>query len=776
MPLNVGSELTLKQLTTTATAPPASHTSFYTKNDGSAAIMDSAGSEHNLLDTSHWAKRLVKAASTVNLTLSGAQTVDGISLVAGDRILVKDQTVPAQNGVYSVAAGSWVRTTGADTSIELASSVVAVDQGTVNVGTFYKTRFKSTDTIGTTNCVWYKITDSTEDATLYAAIGRQILAGTGLTGGGTLAADRTLTVSFGSTTGTVAQGDDTRFTNARTPTAHAATHASAGSDPVTLAESQITNLVTDLAGKVGTGDSRLTDARTPSNDSDIVHKAAAETIAGQKTFSAEILGPSSGNVLRVGDDAHLSDVNVAHAVGIVSQTDVNQGGVQFGSTVGNFRFTGAGTAGTATGSLNVTGALSQGGTAVVLGSDGRLADARTPTAHAASHASAGSDPVTLAESQVTNLTTDLSNRALTTRLVSAGSGLTGGGSLAADRTLAVSFGTTAGTVTDGADARLSNARTPTAHASTHNSGGSDVVQLAEAQVTNLVTDLGNRALTTRLVSTGTGLTGGGDLSADRTHSVSYGTTAGTAVQGGSAISALTASAKDWVVVATTANITLSGTQTIDGGGVVAGDRVLVKNQTTTSQNGVYTVAAGAWPRATDFDASAEVPGATVPVSYGTVNAGTIWMTYGWNPGSTLGTTAMSWKPYSLRQPWTPFLRGTTTDPVMGTGAVLTGYYELVGSVCTVSCHINTGTTSYSTGSGTYFINPLPYAPSAAVVIVGQFATGAANPNPWLALVAPGATNVTMKKWGTTAGGVSVNMPTTDGVQNQNFDFCTTYLI
>lgn len=76
---------------------------------------------------------------------------------------------------------------------------------------------------------------------------RQVIAGTGLTGGGTLAADRTLTVAYGSSGTTAAVGNDTRLSDARTPTAHASTHASAGSDPVTLAESQVTNLVSDLA-------------------------------------------------------------------------------------------------------------------------------------------------------------------------------------------------------------------------------------------------------------------------------------------------------------------------------------------------------------------------------------------------------------------------------------------------------------------------------------------------------------------------------------------------
>ena len=64
--------------------------------------------------------------------------------------------------------------------------------------------------------------------------------------------------------------------------------------------------------------------------------------------------------------------------------------------------------------------------------------------------------------------------------------------------------------------------------------------------------------------------------------------------------------KDSVRAATTANITLSATQTVDGVALVAGDRVLVKDQSTASANGIYVVAAGAWSRAVDADSSAKV--------------------------------------------------------------------------------------------------------------------------------------------------------------------------
>jgi len=89
------------------------------------------------------------------------------------------------------------------------------------------------------------------------------------------------------------------------------------------------------------------------------------------------------------------------------------------------------------------------------------------------------------------------------------------------------------------------------------------------------------------------------------------------------------------------NITLSGTQTIDGVAVAAGERVLVKNQTLPAENGVYVVAAAAWSRAADQDAWSEVPGAFLFVEEGTTLADTAWVSTA-NQGGTLGTTAITW--------------------------------------------------------------------------------------------------------------------------------------
>ncbi len=108
------------------------------------------------------------------------------------------------------------------------------------------------------------------------------------------------------------------------------------------------------------------------------------------------------------------------------------------------------------------------------------------------------------------------------------------------------------------------------------------------------------------------------------------------------IAAFTAAARTVARVATTANITISTAlnngDTIDDITLATNDRVLVKSQTTKSQNGVYVV--GAVPaRATDFDTYDEHAGTIVAVSEGTANAGKLY--YGANSaGGTLDTTSI----------------------------------------------------------------------------------------------------------------------------------------
>lgn len=105
-------------------------------------------------NSTEWGKAQCKAASTANLTLSGLQTVDGVVLAANDRVLVKNQTLAQNNGIYLVAVGAWTRATDANTAVLLAAAEVAIQQGTVNGGAIYRTNFKSTGTLGTTVMEW----------------------------------------------------------------------------------------------------------------------------------------------------------------------------------------------------------------------------------------------------------------------------------------------------------------------------------------------------------------------------------------------------------------------------------------------------------------------------------------------------------------------------------------------------------------------------------------------------------------------------------------------
>lgn len=96
-------------------------------------------------------KDSVKAATTASITLSATQTVDGVSLVVGDRVLVKDQSTASQNGIYTVASGAWARSSDADTSAKVTPGMATtVEQGTVNADRVYILTTDGTITLGTT--------------------------------------------------------------------------------------------------------------------------------------------------------------------------------------------------------------------------------------------------------------------------------------------------------------------------------------------------------------------------------------------------------------------------------------------------------------------------------------------------------------------------------------------------------------------------------------------------------------------------------------------------
>lgn len=104
-------------------------------------------------------KASVRAATTANITLSAPQTVDGVALIAGDRVLVKNQTAQADNGIYTVAAGAWQRATDADVSAEVNSGMyVFVEEGTAGTGNGYVLTTPNPIVLGTTALVFTQFT------------------------------------------------------------------------------------------------------------------------------------------------------------------------------------------------------------------------------------------------------------------------------------------------------------------------------------------------------------------------------------------------------------------------------------------------------------------------------------------------------------------------------------------------------------------------------------------------------------------------------------------
>ena len=77
-------------------------------------------------------KRSVQAIAKANITLSGEQTIDGVALVAGDRVLVMGQTTGTENGIYVVAASSWARSNDMAVGADASGAFTFVEKGTLN--------------------------------------------------------------------------------------------------------------------------------------------------------------------------------------------------------------------------------------------------------------------------------------------------------------------------------------------------------------------------------------------------------------------------------------------------------------------------------------------------------------------------------------------------------------------------------------------------------------------------------------------------------------------
>lgn len=107
-------------------------------------------------------KDSVRAATTGNITLSGTQTVDAVVLVANDRVLVKNQTLASENGLYLVQAGAWLRTADAASDEQVTSQMlVGVEEGTVSGSSLWRLSTPNPIVLGTTGLTFTVVVGNT---------------------------------------------------------------------------------------------------------------------------------------------------------------------------------------------------------------------------------------------------------------------------------------------------------------------------------------------------------------------------------------------------------------------------------------------------------------------------------------------------------------------------------------------------------------------------------------------------------------------------------------
>jgi hypothetical protein len=268
------------------------------------------------------AKASVKAATTANITLSGAQTIDGVSVIAGDRVLVKDQSTTSQNGIYVAASSGWSRAADANAWDELISAFVFVEGGTANGNNGYLCTVAAGGTIDSTAVTFVQFSGA-----------GQITAGTGMTKSG-----NTLNVNTASSARIVVGADEIDLATTgvsagtyRSVTTDAYGRITAGTNPTTISGYGITDAYTktevdtSLAGKLnltgGTmtgnivmGANKVTSTATPTTDDDLTRKGYVDSILGSATSaaaSAAAAATSASNAATSAANASTSASNAA---------------------------------------------------------------------------------------------------------------------------------------------------------------------------------------------------------------------------------------------------------------------------------------------------------------------------------------------------------------------------------------------------------------------------------------------------------------------------------
>jgi len=149
---------------------------------------------------------IAECASTANVNISNAleagDAIDGVTLVAGDRVLLKDQSTASENGLYLAVgsgAGAASRDPEHDSIAELSGGMVVVNQGSVNDNKIFLCTTDNTGSVGSTSITYTVITPSNVGTVTSIATGTGIDGGT-ITSTGTIAIDSTVATLAGTQT------------------------------------------------------------------------------------------------------------------------------------------------------------------------------------------------------------------------------------------------------------------------------------------------------------------------------------------------------------------------------------------------------------------------------------------------------------------------------------------------------------------------------------------------------------------------------------------------
>jgi len=258
------------------------------------------------------AKASVVVATTANITLSGTQTIDGISVSVGDRVLVKDQTTQSGNGIYLCAASTWTRTTDANTWDELVAAFTFVEKGTTQANNGYISTITAGGTLGTTAVTFAQFSGA-----------GQVIAGTGMSKTG-----NTLNVNTASSARIVVGADEIDLATSgvtvgtyKSVTADAYGRITAGTNPTTLSGFGIADAYTiaQIDTLFGSTSSAATSAAAAATSASNASTSAsnASTSAGNASSSATAAAASAtdaANTYDAFDDRYLGSKSSAPSV------------------------------------------------------------------------------------------------------------------------------------------------------------------------------------------------------------------------------------------------------------------------------------------------------------------------------------------------------------------------------------------------------------------------------------------------------------------------------